>query len=147
VTVHDGSPQHHAAEASLPQHESILRKAGRADAPHRRFDGRQLPAGSAKTRRADDELEDEAILGRRNLIVAHSRAQARSGALRRVLIPQRDAWAARAPRVSADLDEMAYRFRDVYDTSRLSRREPSVQDRVTGILERYLSTISNRSTG
>ena len=42
-------------------------------------------------------------------------------------------------------DEMAYRFRDVYDQLvRLSDEATFLQDRVTGILEAHLSSISNR---
>ena len=42
-------------------------------------------------------------------------------------------------------DEMAYRFRDVYDNLvRLSDEATMFQDRVTGILEAHLSSISNR---
>ena len=42
-------------------------------------------------------------------------------------------------------DEMAYRFRDVYDhVVRLSDEATLFQDRLTGILEVNLSTVSNR---
>ena len=42
-------------------------------------------------------------------------------------------------------NEMAYRFRDVYDhLVRYSDEATMFQDRVTGILEGYLSAISNR---
>jgi magnesium transporter len=66
--------------------------------------------------------------------------------LRRVVIPQRDAVGRLARREFALItDEMAYRFRDVYDhLVRLSDEATLLQDRVTGILEAHLSTISNR---
>jgi magnesium transporter len=42
-------------------------------------------------------------------------------------------------------DEMTYRFRDVFDQLvRLSDEATLFQDRVTGILEAHLSSISNR---
>ena len=66
--------------------------------------------------------------------------------LRRVLIPQRDAVGRLARReFPAINDELTYRFRDVYDQLvRLSDEATLLQDRVTGILEAHLSTISNR---
>lgn len=42
-------------------------------------------------------------------------------------------------------DEMAYRFRDVYDQLvRLADEATLFQDRITGILDAHLSSISNR---
>jgi magnesium transporter len=63
-----------------------------------------------------------------------------------VLIPQRDAIGRLARREFAIItDEMAYRFRDVYDhVARYSEEAILFQDRVTGILEVNLSTVSNR---
>ena len=73
---------------------------------------------------------------------------ARPGAasLRRVVIPQRDVVGRLARReFPAISDELTYRFRDVYDhLVRLSDEATLLQDRVTGILEAHLSTISNR---
>ena len=66
--------------------------------------------------------------------------------LRRVVVPQRDAVGRLARREFPHIsDEMAYRFRDVYDhLVRLSDETTLFQDRMTGILEGHLSTISNR---
>src|SRR5687767_1359860 len=92
-------------------------------------------------------LEDEAILGRREDLVRDILALKRDlGSLRRVVIPQRDAVGRLARREFGMIsDEMAYRFRDVYDNLvRLSDEATLLQDRVTGILEAHLSTISNR---
>ncbi|MDA1185226.1 MAG: magnesium/cobalt transporter CorA [Acidobacteria bacterium] len=94
-----------------------------------------------------DALEDEAILGRRSDLVRDILAVKRDLAfLRRVVIPQRDAVGRLARReFPAISDEMAFRFRDVYDQLvRLSDEAALFQDRVTGILEAHLSTISNR---
>jgi magnesium transporter len=66
--------------------------------------------------------------------------------MRRVLMPQRDVIGRLARReFSAISDEMAYRFRDVYDhVVRLADEAILFQDRVTGILEVNLAAISNR---
>ena len=92
-------------------------------------------------------LEDEAILGRRANLVRDILGLKRDlASLRRVVIPQRDAVGRLARREFPMIgDEMAYRFRDVYDQLvRLSDEATMFQDRVTGILEAHLSSISNR---
>jgi magnesium transporter len=66
--------------------------------------------------------------------------------LRRVALPQRDAIGRLARREFAEIPEaLAYRFRDVYDhLVRLTDEAVFFQDRVTGLLEAYLSNQSNR---
>ena len=66
--------------------------------------------------------------------------------MRRVLIPQRDAIGRLARREFAQIsDEMAYRFRDVYDhVVRLAEEVILFQDRVTGIIDVNLATVSTR---
>jgi magnesium transporter len=66
--------------------------------------------------------------------------------LRRVTLPQRDAIGRLARREFPQIpDELAYRFRDVYDhLVRLTDDAVSFQDRVTGLLDAYLSSQSNR---
>lgn len=67
-------------------------------------------------------------------------------ALRRITIPQRDAL-GRLARREFDLipDAIAYRFRDVYDhLVQLTDESIFFQDRVTGLLDAYLSAQSNR---
>lgn len=94
-----------------------------------------------------NELEEQAILGRRNDLVRDILGLKRDlSSLRRVVIPQRDAVGRLARREFPMIsDEMAYRFRDVYDhLVRLSDEATLSQDRVTGILDAHLSTISNR---
>ena len=66
--------------------------------------------------------------------------------LRRIVIPQRDV-AGRLARREFDLigQEMAYRFRDVYDQfARMADDAIFFQDRVTGIFDAHLATVSNR---
>jgi len=92
-------------------------------------------------------LEDEAILGTSDNMVRPILAIKRDlASLRRVLIPQRDVVGRLARREFPQIsDEMAYRFRDVYDhVVRLADEAILFQDRVTGILEVNLASISNR---
>jgi magnesium transporter len=66
--------------------------------------------------------------------------------LRRVALPQRDA-IGRLARREFELipDAMAYRFRDVYDhLVQITDEAIFFQDRVTGLLDAYLSSQSNR---
>ena len=67
-------------------------------------------------------------------------------AMRRVLMPQRDVIGRLARREFPTIsDEMAYRFRDVYDhVVRLTDEAILFQDRVTGILEVQPGHVSNR---
>jgi magnesium transporter len=66
--------------------------------------------------------------------------------MRRVLVPQRDAIGRLARREFPTIsDEMTYRFRDVYDhVVRLTEEAVLFQDRITGIFEVNLSSVSNR---
>lgn len=66
--------------------------------------------------------------------------------LRRIVIPQRDV-VSRLARREFDIvnQEMAYRFRDVYDQFvRMSDDAMIFQDRMTGILDAHLSSVSNQ---
>lgn len=66
--------------------------------------------------------------------------------LRRILIPQRDV-VGRLARREFDIigQEMAYRFRDVYDQFAHMAEDAIVfQDRVTGIFDAHLASVSNR---
>jgi magnesium transporter len=67
-------------------------------------------------------------------------------ALRRVTLPQRDAVSRLSRREFPQIPEqVAYRFRDVYDhLVRFADEASFLQDRVTGLLDAYLSTQSNR---
>src|SRR5262245_26180218 len=94
-----------------------------------------------------NRLEEQAVLGvGNNLVVPILEVKRDLSALRRVLIPQRDAIGRLARREFPIIsNEMAYRFRDVYDhLVRYSDEVTIFQDRMTGILEGYLSAISNR---
>jgi len=70
----------------------------------------------------------------------------RVAGLRRIVIPQRDVIARLARRDFVDIStDMSFRFRDVYDhLQRLADDTMMFQDRITGILDAYLSNVSNR---
>src|SRR6185436_5570655 len=94
-----------------------------------------------------DRLEEKAVLAAGNNLMVPIREVKRDlSALWRVLIPQRDALGRLARREFPIIStEMAYRFRDVYDhLVRYSDEVTILQDRMTGVLEGYLSAISNR---
>jgi magnesium transporter len=149
VTVHDGDSRSIAGLKEIcDRHDRVLAE-GPAALLHRIIDSmvdsyRPEIEGLEK---AMNELEDQAILGLRTDLVRDILALKRDlASLRRVVIPQRDAVGRLARREFAAItDELAYRFRDVYDhLVRLSDEATLLQDRVTGILEAHLSTISNR---
>jgi magnesium transporter len=66
--------------------------------------------------------------------------------LRRIILPQRDVIARLARREFIDIStDLSFRFRDVYDhLQRLSDDTTLFQDRITGILDAYLTNVSNR---
>ncbi len=66
--------------------------------------------------------------------------------LRRIVVPQRDAVGRLARREFVQInDEMTYRFRDVHDhLVRISEEATLFQDRITGILDAHMSSVSNR---
>ncbi len=66
--------------------------------------------------------------------------------LRRIVVPQRDAVGRLARREFEIINqEMAYRFRDVSDQlARVAEDAIVFQDRVTGILDAHLASVSNR---
>jgi magnesium transporter len=94
-----------------------------------------------------DLLEEEAVLATGANLIRQILALKRDlSSLRRVVLPQRDAVGRLARREFPQInDEMTYRFRDVHDQLvRLAEEAILFQERITGILEAHLSTISNR---
>ena len=149
VTVHDGHSRSIAAlKETCDRHNRPLGE-GPVALMHRIVDAmvdNYRPEIEALEKQMD-ELEDESILGRREDLVRDILELKRDlSSLRRVLIPQRDAIGRLARREFDTIStEMAYRFRDVYDSLvRLSDESTLLQDRVSGMLEAYLSNISNR---
>lgn len=70
----------------------------------------------------------------------------RVAGLRRIVTPQRDVIARLARREFVDIStDMSFRFRDVYDhLQRLADDASMFQDRITGILDAYLTNVSNK---
>ena len=94
-----------------------------------------------------EEVEDNAFSGvDQDLVRRVLELRRELAAMRRILIPQRDAVGRLARREFAVItDEMTYRFRDVYDhVVRLTDETLLFQDRVTGLQEVHLAAVSNR---
>ena len=68
------------------------------------------------------------------------------GGLRRIIMPQRDVIARLARRDFVNVStDMSFRFRDVYDQlQRLADDAAMFQDRISGILDAYLTNVSNK---
>lgn len=148
VTVHDGESTSIAHLRELCDRHDRLLAEGPVGLFHRIVDAmvdHYRPVMDALEQRID-HLEEEAFAGqselaRRMLAMRHELAE-----MRRILMPQRDVIGRLARREFSTIsDEMAYRFRDVYDhVVRLADEAILFQDRVTGILEVNLASISNR---
>jgi magnesium transporter len=91
-------------------------------------------------------LEEQAFIGQKQLAGQVMKLKREVSSMRRVLIPQRDAIGRLARREFPIIsDEMAFRFRDVYDhVVRLTEEAILFQDRITGIFEVNLSSVSHR---
>ena len=148
VTVHDGESRSIARLRDVcDKHERVLLE-GPVALLHRIVDSMV-----DNYRPVIEELEDRiasleelAFSGEPHMVRKVLKLKRDLSNLRRVLIPQRDAMGRLARREFGQVtDEMAYRFRDVYDhVIRYAEETVLFQDRVTGILEVNLSTISNR---
>jgi len=149
VTVHDGRSRSIEKIKGLCQQHAHILEEGPVALMHRIMDWMidNYAPEMVEIEGQMDELEEEAILGTADTLVRPILAIKRDlASLRRVVIPQRDVVGRLARREFPQIsNEMAYRFRDVYDhLVRYSDEATMFQDRVTGILEGYLSAISNR---
>ena len=148
VTVHDGTSRSIDRLRNVcDQHERILAE-GPVGVLHRIVDmmvDHYRPAIEELENRIA-RLEEVAFTGEQQMIRQVLKLKRELAELRRVLIPQRDAIGRLARREFPQItDEMAYRFRDVYDhVVRYAEEAILFQDRVTGIVEVNLSTVSNR---
>jgi magnesium transporter len=148
VTVHDGGSRSIARLREVcDRHQRVLHE-GPVGVMHRIVDtmvDNYRPALEELEDRIGG-LEEHAFAGHERLVRQVLKLKRDLAHLRRVLIPQRDALGRLARREFPQIsDEMAYRFRDVYDhVARYAEETILLQDRVTGILEVNLSTVSNR---
>jgi magnesium transporter len=148
VTVHDGESRSIGRLRELcDQHERILSE-GPIAMLHRIVDAmvdNYRPAIDELENRLD-KLEQMAFKGHNDIIRHVLRLKRELSTLRRVILPQRDVIGRLARReFSLISDEMAFRFRDVYDhMARYADEAMLFQERVTGIHELNLATISNR---
>lgn len=149
VTVHDGRRRSVAEVTFACQQNASLMREGPWALMHRIVD-----AMVEHYRPEVDELE-EWLDGIEKRVLESDRDELTGDilavkrditALRRVVIPQRDIVGRLARREFAFISqEVAYRFRDVYDQLvRLADESIIFQDRVTGILDAHLASISNR---
>jgi magnesium transporter len=148
VTVHDGSSRSITGLRHICDRHSRVLAEGPVALMHRIVDSivdNYRPVVEEMEQRIAT-LEEQAYVGTDNLVRQVLKLKRDIAGMRRVLIPQRDAIGRLARReFPAISDEMAYRFRDVYDhVVRLSEEAMLFQDRVTGILEVNLSSVSNR---
>jgi magnesium transporter len=148
VTVHDGESRSIARLRDVCERNANVLREGPIGLMHRIIDQMVDHYRPVMEELEDeiDRLEEEAFFGRENLVRQVLRLKRDLAQMRRILIPQRDAVGRLARReFPAISDEMSYRFRDVYDhVVRLTEEAMLFQDRVTGILEVNLSTVSNR---
>ena len=148
VTVHDGDSRSiNAIDEVCTRHEHIL-KEGPVALMHRIVDqmvDNYRPVFEEIEARLG-HLEEEAFAGHERLSRRVMKLKRDVSSMRRVLVPQRDAIGRLARReFPAISDEMTYRFRDVYDhVVRLTEEAVLFQDRITGIFEVNLSSVSNR---
>jgi len=148
VTVHDGdSHSINTIREMCNRHEHIL-KEGPVALVHRIVDrmiDNYRPVFEEIEGRVG-RLEEDAFAGHERLSRRVMRLKRDVASMRRVLVPQRDAIGRLARREFPMIsDEMTYRFRDVYDhVVRLTEEAILFQDRITGIFEVNLSSVSNR---
>jgi magnesium transporter len=148
VTVHDGDSRSiNTIREMCTRHDHIL-KEGPVALMHRIVDrmiDNYRPVFEEIEARVG-RLEEDAFAGHERLSRRVMRLKRDVASMRRVLVPQRDAIGRLARREFPMIsDEMTYRFRDVYDhVVRLTEEAILFQDRITGIFEVNLSSVSNR---
>jgi magnesium transporter len=148
VTVHDGTSRSiERLRQACSQYEHLLNE-GPVALTHRIVDSmvdNYRPVTEAIEERVE-LLEERALAGRSQLVAQVMKVKRELAHMRRVLIPQRDAIGRLARREFPIIsDEMAFRFRDVYDhVVRLTEEVILFQDRMTSVLEVNLASVSNR---
>ena len=149
VTVHDARRRSIAHVTELCERTSHILAEGPIALLHRIID-----TMVDHYRPEADEIEDRLDGIEKAVIEADSErlmadilaAKRDISVLRRIVVPQRDAVGRLARREFGIINqELAYRFRDVYDQfARIAEDAIVFQDRVTGILDAHLASVSNR---
>ena len=149
VTIHDGQRRSIAHIVELCSRAAHILAEGPAGLLHRIVDtmvDHYRPEVDELEDRLE-EIEKQVIESPSEELIGDILAIKRDiTGLRRIVIPQRDV-VGRLARREFDLinQEMAYRFRDVYDQfARMADDSIVFQDRVTGILDAHLASVSNR---
>ncbi len=149
VTVHDGHSRSIAAlREHCPRNHNLMGE-GPVALFHRIVDAMvdHYRPEVEKLEGKLDEIEDRVFTPDSPAVIREILAKKRDvSSLRRVVTPQRDVIGRLARREFVDISsEMALRFRDVYDhLIRLNDEAFLFQDRITGILDAHLSSVSNR---
>lgn len=149
VTVHAGpSPSIETERGVCVKHHDVLAE-GAASMLHRLVDrlvDRYLPAVDGLEDRLEDLERTVFEQPRVNPLKKILELKRHVATLRRVALPERDAVGRLARREFPQIPEaLGYRFRDVYDhLVNLTDEAIFFQDRVTGLLDAYLSSQSNR---
>ena len=149
VTIHDGQMRSVAAVRDICQRNEHVLAEGPAALMHRIID-RMVDNYRPEVEELEnwlDELETQVFEAPQPSTVREILAVKRDiVALRHIALPQRDAIGRLARREFSIInDEIAMRFRDVYDNLvRIADEALIFQDRVTSILDAHLSNVSAR---
>jgi magnesium transporter len=149
VTVHDGTRRSIEQIGHLCLGNPIVLREGTVALMHRIVDrmvDHYRPEVDELEARLD-AIEDAVIETHSNELTRQILAIKRDiSAMRRIVLPQRDVIARLSRREFDIIDlEMSYRFRDVFDQLvRMSDDAIIFQERVTGILDAHLATVSNQ---
>lgn len=149
VTVHDGRSRSIAEQYNVCVRNATAIGEGPAALLHRIVDAMvdHYRPEVEKLEERVDELEDQVFENPDvNPIRELIGVKKEIASLRRVTLPQRDAIARLARREFPQISEqVTWRMRDVYDhLVRLSEESVVLHDRVTGLVDAYLSAQSNR---
>lgn len=152
VTIHDGQRRSIARVIELCGRTDHVLAEGPVALLHRILDtmvDHYRPEVDELEKRLD-EIEEQVIKLPEDSLTGDILAVKRDiSTLRRIVVPQRDV-VGRLARREFDLigQEMAYRFRDVYDQFARMADDASVfHDRVSGILDAHLANVSIRLAG
>jgi magnesium transporter len=149
VTVHDGRRRSIAHVSDLCGRSGRFLAEGPVALMHRIMEtmvGHYLPEVDELEEWLDD-LEKRVVESAGQPLTGEILAVKRDiSALRRIVVPQRDVVGRLSRREFEQIGlEMSYRFRDVYDhLVRMADDAIIFQDRVTGILDAHLASVSNR---